>query len=167
MTISYRSPGVELDTVGDAADALRRRGLRVSAARRLVLEALFAARSPVTAESIAAGLGGRLPLSDLASVYRNLDVLEQQGFVRHLHLGHGAGLYALAGNGDREYVVCERCGRLETLDHPARQRIRVEVRRSSGFEACFDHFPLPGLCPGCAVNGRGRPITGRGIGQPI
>jgi Fur family ferric uptake transcriptional regulator len=166
MTISYRSPGVELDTVGDAADALRRRGLRVSAARRLVLEALFAARAPVTAESIAAGLGGRLPQSDLASVYRNLDVLEQQGFVRHLHLGHGAGLYGLAGDGDREYVVCERCGRLETLDSAARERIRVEVRRASGFEACFDHFPLTALCPRCAVTGQGGAAAGR-LGQPI
>jgi Fur family ferric uptake transcriptional regulator len=160
MTISHRSPGVELDTVGAAAAALRERGLRVSAARRLVLEALFAARSPVTAESIAAGLGGRLPPSDLASVYRNLDVLEQQGFVRHLHLGHGAGLYARAEKGEREYVVCERCGRLETLDPDARERIRLEVRRSSGFEARFDHFPLPGLCPRCVSAGAIASVNG-------
>ena len=55
--------------------------------------------APVRAEEIAAGIGGRLPRSDLASVYRNLETLENHGLVRHLHLGHGPGLYALAGEG--------------------------------------------------------------------
>jgi Fe2+ or Zn2+ uptake regulation protein len=46
--------------------------MRISAARRLVLEALYAADAPISAEQIADGLSGRLPRSDLASVYRNL-----------------------------------------------------------------------------------------------
>ena len=35
------------------------------------------------------------PASDLASVYRNLEHLEELGVVRHVHFGHGPGLYAL------------------------------------------------------------------------
>ena len=61
-----------------------------------MLEALFGAGEPISAEQIAGGLGGRLPSSDLASVYRNLETLERVGLVRHFHLGHGPGLYALA-----------------------------------------------------------------------
>ena len=37
------------------------------------------------------------PEVDLASVYRNLEQLEELGVVRHVHLGHGPGLYALVG----------------------------------------------------------------------
>ena len=102
-----------------------RRGLRVSSARRLVLEALFAAERPLTAEEIAAGLEGWLPASDLASVYRNLDTLEELGLVRHFHLGHGAGRYALAAAGDVEFVSCERCGAVASRPgRPARPRPR-------------------------------------------
>ena len=68
--------------------------MRVSAARRLVIEALFTAKEPVSAEQIAAGLGGRLPGSDITSVYRNLETLERVGLIRHFHAGHGPGLYA-------------------------------------------------------------------------
>src|SRR4051812_49991376 len=42
-----------------AIAALRAGGLRVSAARRLVLEALFAAEGPATVEQLADGIGGR------------------------------------------------------------------------------------------------------------
>src|SRR5215211_934017 len=92
-----------------AITTLRVRGFRVSSARRLVLEALFAADGPVTAETIASGLGGRLPGSDLASVYRNLLTLEKVGLVRHLHLTQGPGLYTLTGRHQAGYVACERC----------------------------------------------------------
>src|SRR4051812_50064281 len=43
-----------------AIAALRAGGLRVSAARRLVLEALFAAEGPATVEQLADGIGGGL-----------------------------------------------------------------------------------------------------------
>src|ERR1700710_2375475 len=49
---------------------------------------------PVTVEELADGLGGRVPRSDAASTYRNLETLEDLGLVRHMHLGHGAGRYA-------------------------------------------------------------------------
>jgi len=83
-------------TIDSAIAALRAGGLRVSAARRLVLEALFAAEGPATVEELAAGFDGRVPRSDVASTYRNLETLEALGLVRHMHLGHGPGRYVLA-----------------------------------------------------------------------
>ena len=108
MTSARTSPSISVDSVEAAVDELRARGLRVSSARRLVLETLFAARGPVSAERIADGVAGRVPRSDLASVYRNLETLEQVGLIRHVHLGHGPGLYELARSA-QEYLVCESC----------------------------------------------------------
>jgi len=79
-----------------AVTLMRERGLRVLAARRLVVEALLAADGPVSAEQIADGIGGRVPSSDIASVCRNLQAFEGIGLARHVHLGHGPGLHALA-----------------------------------------------------------------------
>lgn len=150
MTLARLSQIVPVASVDEAAAALRARGLRVSVARRVVLEALFAAQTPVTAERIADGLDGQLPRSDLASVYRNLEVFEELGLVRHVHLGHGPGLYALAGQSEREYLVCERCGRVAAVAPAALARARDEVRAATGFEARFAHFPIVGLCPECS-----------------
>jgi Fur family ferric uptake transcriptional regulator len=131
-----------------AVDLLRFRGLRLSASRRLVLEALFAAGRPATAEEIASGMYGRLPCCDLASVYRNLETLEELGLVRHMHLGHGPGLYAPAADDD-EYVACERCGRSEAVSRDVLRSVRAAVREAVGYEPRFSHFPLTGLCPVC------------------
>ena len=147
MTVAHRAPAVAAGGVDEAADWLRDHGHRVSAARRLVLEALFAADGPISAEDVAAGLGGRLPASDLASVYRNLDTLERLGLVRHFHAGHGAGMYALAR--DQEYVACSSCGEVRALDAKRFDEVRKLIRRDLGVTARFDHFPIVGLCAKC------------------
>ena len=61
MTVVHPSPPLPARTLDAAVGALRAGGLRVSAARRLVLGALYAADGPVSAEGIAGGLEGRLP----------------------------------------------------------------------------------------------------------
>jgi Fur family ferric uptake transcriptional regulator len=137
-------------TLDGAIAALRAGGLRVSAARRLVLEALFAAEGPATVEQLADGVGGRVPRSDVASTYRNLETLEELGLVRHMHLGHGPGRYVLALREARDYLACERCGDLVTADPDDLEPVRALVREAFGFEARFGHFPIVGLCPACA-----------------
>ena len=150
MTVSHVTPPGAAATVPAAVGALRANGLRVSAARRLVLEALFAADGPVTAEAIAAGLGGRLPSSDLGSVYRNLDTLEQIGLVRHFHVAHGAGLYALAGRQQAGYAACESCGAHRPLDRATVAQLTAVVRAACGYEPQLVHFPIVGHCPECS-----------------
>jgi Fur family transcriptional regulator, ferric uptake regulator len=136
-------------SVTAALGVLRAEGHRISAARRLVLEALFAAEGPVSADRLAGGLDGKLPGSDLASLYRNLDTLAAAGLVEHLHVPHGPGLYVLTGRG-AGWAACEGCGAVERLGRDATARLRAAVRDATGFDAGLAHFPVIGLCPRCA-----------------
>ena len=147
MTVVRRGEPIQVRDVDDVAEAVRRTGGRLTAARRAVVDALFAAEGPVPAEQIAAG---RL---DLASVYRTLERLEELGVVRHVHLGHGAGVYALSRGSNRDYLVCERCGRVKTVSSAELERAREEIREATGYEPRFSHFPIHGLCQGCARKG--------------
>ena len=148
MTAPHSGATVPAHSPAAALAALQGQGLRVSAARRLVLEALYAAGEPVTAERIATGLEGRLPRSDLASVYRNLETLEAHGIVRHFHLGHGPGRYAPAGDA-HDYIACEGCGTLRAVDPRSLAPVREYLRRRFGLSAGFSHFPIVGRCPSC------------------
>jgi Fur family ferric uptake transcriptional regulator len=136
---------------------MRERGLRVSAARRLVVEALLVADGPMSAEQIAQGIGGRVPSSDIASVYRNLQAFEDIGLVRHVHLGHGPGLHALAVAGEREYLTCERCADYLAVAPKELDAVRELIERRFGYRASFTHFPIVGLCHSCAVAVGGEP----------
>ena len=151
MTRSYSVPTLEAPDLDAALAAMREHGLRASAARRLVLEAMFATDEPVTVEQIADGLGGRLPRSDITSVYRNLERLEGIGLVRHFHIGHGPGLYVRAGAPRREFLLCDACGSVRSIDPSELDRVRDVVREDLGHEASFTHFPIAGLCAECAA----------------
>jgi len=145
MTLAPDAERVAFDDLGQAVRALRERGLRLSTSRRLVLEALFAADGPVSAERIARGLQ-----LELTSVYRNLETLERHGLVRHVHLGHGAGLYALVGDGEREYLYCERCGAVRAIEPRELDPVRERIGELFGYDARFTHFALVGTCAECS-----------------
>ncbi len=147
-----RAPDVSrlrFNSVADAVAEMRRRGLRLSTSRRLVLQALFAADGPRSAEHLAHGLD-----LDVASVYRNLDVLERHGLVQHVHLGHGPGLYALVGDGEHEYLYCERCGAVRAVVPDELDPLRASLRDRFGYEARFTHHAIVGTCPRCAAQAR-------------
>jgi Fur family ferric uptake transcriptional regulator len=139
-------PPLDVDDIDDVVAALRAAGHRVSASARAVLDALFAAEGAVSAERIA---GDEL---DLTSVYRNLERLQALGVVTHLHVGHGPGLYALARQGGRDYLVCERCHRVTSVDPADLQPVRDYVLERFGHQARFGHFPIHGFCDECAMS---------------
>ena len=123
-------------------NTVRSHGMRVSTARRSVLEALLAAGEPLTAEELAGD-------ADLASTYRNLETLESIGIVRHVHLGHGPGRYELSGRSDG-WTTCESLRALDPAAVPgaaARSASRRAKRPASS--PSFTHFALVGRCRDC------------------
>jgi Fur family ferric uptake transcriptional regulator len=122
------APGLAVRDLRCAIGLMRERGLRVSAARRLVV-----------------------PSSDIASVYRNLQAFEDIGLVRHVHLGHGPGLHALAVTGEREYLTCERCADYREVQPRELDAVRALIAEHFGYVASFTHFPIVGLCASCAA----------------
>ena len=151
MTIAPHVPAADVADAKEAGAVVREAGLRLTAARRLLLEALFASEGPVSAERLArAAAAGPPGAGDIASTYRNLEVFEQLGLVRHMHLGHGPGLYAPATHAGREYLVCERCSAVRAVEPGELDDLRATLQGRFGFEARFTHFPLTGLCADCA-----------------
>jgi Fur family ferric uptake transcriptional regulator len=149
VTTAPQVAALAFENIDDAVDALRARGLRLSIARRMVLELLFREADPVSAEHVGQTLG-----IDVASVYRNLEMLERHGLVHHVHLGHGPGLYVLVGRGEHEYLYCDRCATVTPLEPEQLDPIRDRLRRDFGYEVRFTHFPLVGLCRSCADEDR-------------
>lgn len=148
MPSASYSPRRPITAMEQAAAVLRANRLRFSASRRAVLDGLLRAEGPVSAEFLASGQG-----CDLPSAYRNLELFERLGMVRHVHIGHGPGLYALVSEDDPTYLVCEACGRLDRLPADEAARIRGQISSATGFQAHFTHFPILGLCARCTAEG--------------
>jgi Fur family ferric uptake transcriptional regulator len=91
---------------------------------------------------------------DVTSVYRNLETFEELGLVRHVHLGHGPGLYVRSSEGDREYLLCDTCGAVVTVRPEKLDAVRALIRKQFGYEARFTHFPIGGQCADCAARAK-------------
>ncbi len=145
MPVPHHAPLVVAPTLHAAIVFLRARGIRLSRPRIQLLELLYADATPRTAEQIAADGAG-----DVATVYRNLGTLEAAGIVRHSHAPGAAARWAPAHELP-EAAECEWCGQRQPIDPAAAAQLRALTRRLLGFEAHFDHAPLPGLCGRCAA----------------
>src|SRR5260370_22233762 len=78
-------------------ERFRRLGLRVTAQRVLVLEALAAAGGHMTADEIMRWVAERYPAINLATIYRTLDLLTSVGLVAQADLRGGASHFQLVG----------------------------------------------------------------------
>jgi Fur family transcriptional regulator, ferric uptake regulator len=131
----------------DAPSRVRAAGLRMGAARRQVIEVLGALDGPVTAEDVAA----RLPEIHVSSVYRSLNVLEELGVVRHVHLAHGPARYELTDVADQvRHLACEQCGRDVVVPSALFDELRATIEQEYGFVMDSGHFAIPGRCRDCA-----------------
>jgi Fur family ferric uptake transcriptional regulator len=147
VTASPNPPPLQFETLEDAIGAIRRSGLRVSTPRRLILEALFAADGPVSAAYLAQKV--RI---DESSAYRNLEMLEENGVVRHVHLGHSPGLYGLVTAGEVEYLYCQGCARVSAVEPGRLDAVRALIDADFGFDARFTHFAIIGTCAECRAH---------------
>ncbi len=138
----------------DLIAALRREGLRITQARQAICGVLAKSHAEhLSAADILAGsrAASRTNLNE-STVYRTLDVLEDLGYLRHVHLGHGPGVYHFVDEAPHHHLVCDDCGR--SIDVPLAdvQPLLRGLAERHGFIAESLHFALSGRCRDCAEN---------------
>ncbi len=122
---------------------LRARGMRVTPQRGQVLAAVREL-GHATPEQISESVPG----VDVATVYRNLELLEDLGLVRHAHLGHGAPSYRPAED-QHVHIVCHSCGAVVDAEPDLVDDLAARVRDEHGFELDRAHFTVFGRCGDC------------------
>ncbi len=138
-------PSLAPAVADELAARLRGRGLRLTQQRRDVLAAVRHL-GHATPEQIHATVGE----ADLTTVYRTLELLEETGFVRHAHLGHGAPSYRPADD-DHIHVVCHHCGRVLDVDADLVDELAASLQNTQGFQLDRGHFTVFGKCADCAA----------------
>lgn len=131
---------------------MRRRSTRQLGA---TYDAVAASADHPTAEEVFERVRRELPRVSLATVYRNLDKLRDQGRVRLLALAGGVAHYdAMLHRHD--HFVCESCGKVQDLEASRRSDAAAQLRRA-GCVVRWQTTAVYGLCPACArlgVEGR-------------
>lgn len=123
---------------------------RMSRQRREVLDNL--AHHPVfrSAQQIHASLADSGSSTGLATVYRNLQVLEESGQVDALRSPGGEMLYRSCHVEEHHHhLVCTKCGRAQEVELDRMEQVIQDLAKKYGYELLDHTLELVGLCPQC------------------
>ena len=136
-----------------ALETLDSAGFRSGGARRAVVELLGRQDCCLTAQQIFDNLRAEGRLVGIATVYRVLDQLSEQGLVQRIDIGAGIARYepALAGGEHHHHLVCRDCGKVEAFSDARLERAIDKVAGGLGYSVEEHEVVLTGACADCAA----------------
>jgi Fur family transcriptional regulator, ferric uptake regulator len=128
-------------------EVLRARGMRMTAPRQLVLEAVYRL-GHATPEQVHGEVRQTAAGVNVTTVYRTLELLEELGLVTHTHLSHGAPTYHAADD-EHVHLVCRGCGQVSEAPTDLLAPLAGQLRDERGFTVDIGHVALFGTCLKC------------------
>jgi Fur family transcriptional regulator, ferric uptake regulator len=130
---------------------LRRRGYRLTPQRELILAAVDEL-GHATPDEVLAHVQRQASSVNASTVYRTLEVLEDLGMVRHLHLGDRAPTYHSVAGEQHFHLKCRVCERVVSVDVAAVSPLADALRAEHGFVTDVGHLTVFGHCVDCAAD---------------
>jgi Fe2+ or Zn2+ uptake regulation protein len=150
-----------MTTTSESTDRLRAVGLRVTAPRLAVLDALDGL--PHTpADAVFARVALELPGTSLQAVYGVLAALTGAGLVRRIEPAGSAALYELRTGDNHHHVVCSVCGGVADVDCVVGHAPCLTPSNDAGFTVQTAEVTFWGLCPACR-DAEDAPLDGEAV----
>ena len=132
----------------DVEHLLRENGLRVTAQRLAVMDAV-SARPHATADDLANDVRASIGSISRQAVFDTLGVLTDRGLIRRIQPARSAARYEDRVDDNHHHLVCRSCDRVVDVDCAAGYRPCLDVDDDFGFEIDEAEVIYWGLCPGC------------------
>jgi Fe2+ or Zn2+ uptake regulation protein len=116
--------------------------------REAILRVLRNTRSHPTADQIYDEVRKEIQNISKGTVYRNLQVLQEDGTVSELNLNGTLSRFE-AKQDSHYHFRCEQCGRVFDLDEPVNKELDERVARRTGFKVSSHQLEFRGLCKDC------------------
>ncbi|MBM4462397.1 MAG: transcriptional repressor [Chloroflexi bacterium] len=121
---------------------------RTTKQREAILKVLRNTRAHPTADQIYDEVRKGIPNISKATVYRNLQVLREDGAISELNLNGTLSRYEEKQE-NHYHFRCEQCGRVLDLDEPVNTEIDKRVAERTGFKVLSHQTEFRGLCKDC------------------
>lgn len=133
-----------------AEESCRRRGVRLTALRRRVLELVWSGHGPVGAYALLEALRQEGHAAAPPTVYRALDFLIEQGLVHRIErLNAFVGCPRPGGAHAGQFLICSACGDAAELEDPQIAEALAQAAARAGFSVSLLTVEAEGLCANC------------------
>jgi len=125
--------------------------LRMTLQRQIILDHVRASRSHSSADDIFQRVRHKLPRISLGTVYRNLEILSEQGLIKKL--GPPGKQMRFDGNVDPHYHIrCVACDKIEDLPVQPIDHLPERVSALTNYIILGHEVDFWGLCPDCQTS---------------
>jgi Fur family transcriptional regulator, peroxide stress response regulator len=121
---------------------------RHSLQRKLIHQIIEAAHDHPTAHSVFERARRKIPSISLGTVYRNLQLLVDQGLLLERKIGNRPARYE-ARRHRHYHICCVKCGALEDLSVPYQELLDRRVQRIVRYQLQEHRMEFYGICPQC------------------
>jgi Fur family ferric uptake transcriptional regulator len=135
----------------DLAARLHSLGYRLTPQRQFVLEAVERL-GHATPDELLAEVQSHSSAVNISTIYRNLEVLEELGLVRHTHLSDRAPTYHSVSDHEHFHLVCRKCRRVVSVDPGVVTPLAERLREQQGFVIDVGHLAIFGECVECETD---------------
>ena len=132
---------------------LRATGHRITPQRQIVLDVVENSAEHLDAEAVYRRAQEKGPHISLATVYRTLAVLKDEGLIeqRYLARDHAREHYEPVGAPEHYHFTCLGCRRVVEVQSPRANQLRAELEAELGLHVLQACLCLEGYCQTCAA----------------
>ena len=132
----------------DVLNHLKEKGVRITETRKAVIDFIIHSQDHPSAEMIYQALLPNFPNMSLATVYNNIKVLIDEGFVSELKVRNDTTTYFDFMGHQHLNVICEKCGRIADMDIDLPD-VGQEASEQTGYHITKSQMVVYGICPNC------------------
>ena len=146
-------PYLEIKDQSDYENVIQRlkvKGVRITETRKAVIDFIIQSHDHPSADMIYQALLPAFPNMSLATVYNNLKVLIDEGFVSELKVRNDTTTYYDFMGHQHLNVICEKCGRIADMDLDLPD-VQQEAADQTGYQITKSQMVVYGICPDCVA----------------
>ena len=145
VTMSYK------ELLKEFKDILKKNKLKFTSQREIILYTLYNNIDHFTSEDLYILIKEEYPeLSvGIATVYRTLTLLEDNGLVSSISLGTQGKKYEIANKPHHDHIICDTCGKIVEFENEEIEELQHAIAVKSGFKLTNHIMQLYGICAEC------------------
>jgi len=133
--------------------------MRSTRQRSIILEVLKGTNAHPTAGWIFEQVKEHCTNISLGTIYRNLNLLKDNGIIKELKFGKNTARYD-ANFEPHHHIFCLECGKLEDVNCTVHPDLTNTVEKENGYKIVSHQLEFSGICPECLkTSSSGNPAT--------
>ncbi len=137
-----------MTTFDDAVKNLKEQNIRITPQRMAILEFLAQSKNHPTAEEIYRAIEVKFPGMSVATVYNNLRLFTEIGFVKEMNYGDASSRFDFYTE-PHYHAICQECGKVADFHYPGLEDVEMAAQQLTGYAISSHRLEVYGVCPDC------------------